>query len=172
MTQCGERLGDSTCTREQGHSGPHGLEIEPGLVLGPFVGSETGKAEPTPFVCDCCQNPLVLFREGRTFACSHCDQRHIFGLNREHQSTIVARLYPAWHRMTPKLQREYVEHTKTGLLFHWAALHHLGLVPDQELRTAIDYVDLWAETKLEGIREEPMRPAFHTRLKSFLKRKP
>jgi hypothetical protein len=50
------------CNQNFGHEGPHGYELEPGLILAPYGGGEGKKSEsvPVPLGCDCCNGAMRM----------------------------------------------------------------------------------------------------------------
>jgi len=95
------------CNQTEGHTGPHGAEISPGFIVGPF--GHTGKGsrcdELTVVICDACnKSPLkVTWRNdgpGGILTCTDqsCGQEH--AISEDASGTCISKtLYPSrWER--------------------------------------------------------------------------
>lgn len=105
------------CTRPKGHSGPHGLEVAPGLVIAPFEGTSNGApAEETQLPCksSSCTAQMRMERStdgGATFTCPRPDCQQVVRLRPDGSYTEILRdLYPPVSAMNNSMKRRYAAH--------------------------------------------------------------
>ena len=128
------------CTREIGHSGPHGIAVG-GMVLAPYgIGTEGTVLEPieSKNPCNICGAKMMLHKYsngGGKYTCISCDQTLRVNPDGGTSSTILKALYPETHP-GDKLWLEYANYKCSQWLF------------DLELRL---------ECNIENIDEEEQR---------------
>ena len=110
--------------------------------------------------CDCCGAPMT--RDGMQFNCTKCDQVHGFSPDGSGWCAIVARLYPAWDRMSPAMKREAVVYTFSQRTFLIKALLILEIITPAEYETKLDALHQAEREKLATIVDGPLPAPLQT----------
>lgn len=145
------------CNREAGHSGPHGFELEPGLIAAPHGGGEGKVQAPTPvdLACDICDQPMTMQRfenGGGRFKCTSatCEQCWSFYPGGRIEHTILKRMYPSSMQESSKLYDGFLDHTTREHAFTVRAGALCGLISEaQEQQYLADSVAMVAAKRAE-----------------------
>ena len=158
------------CSRTAGHSGVHGHEVMPGMIVAPWSYSVRQRPElegDKPISCNSCGSLLILHPEFTRAECSSCDQRISFD-ERGYSQTVLPKLYPS--EMTdPKMLREFADHKVEQWLFFDTLRLRFGLIDESEFEVAKEKMNAERERFIseEVVPLESRRPWWATLL-SFL----
>ncbi len=150
------------CDQMQGHPGPHGIAVAPGLILAPYGGGEgdVSPATPCPLRCDCCGSPMALRRfskGGGKFTCSNagCNQEHCYQADGDSFAAVIAKMFPSEMREGSSIYRDFLAHRIAETKFRAEARYLVGLIGETEKDNEISAIEKLVAEKLIELATHP-----------------
>lgn len=163
------------CNRIAGHRGPHGFEVEPGLIFAPYGGGEGRKLEviPVALKCDCCQGVMRMQpyeAGGATFTCQNCSQRWSLAPDGRASCTTIARMYPSKMDEASALYQEFLTYRLQELRFRFEASVLAGVLTQEQADRQMAGCETEVAKKRRQIAARLPRRVFSRSVKSVRKR--